>query len=448
VTVQMDCSSIRWKSLIGGVMLASVCVSATAHAQPGDHIRIGDAELVPKLVIGSKYRTNAYLMESNEEAGFALMVVPSAELELDGQDIKLDLGASYHLRKYFSSELSNLDRFRDGKFDLDLGLLPKSMIGFDLSETFASSSRESEAWYDASNALITHLSNDLAGALAFHPGGALEAKAGGHFVFDDYKVPPGANIDNQTNYNSRVGYGPEGSFKWRFFPRTAVLLNASMDWFKWSNNLVNIQPGAGQTTTQYGSYLGMPNGSLLTVSGGLRGRFTERVAVGLVVGYNKAVYDEQSVIDDGADEPEAVADIDVSAGFDEDSAGLDNLLANASLEYALSETHRVALGFDRSLEDSYFTNYVLHNYVFLRYRVLLGTRFGVGAEGGFAYETFHGEVARTDMVVRTRLNGTYAANEWLAVGAGVWWDRRASVDGLAEIEYDDVDINLNLTFTY
>jgi len=444
----MDCSSIRLKSLVGGVMLASVCVSATAHAQPGDHIRIGDAELVPQLILGSKYRTNAYLMETNEEAGVALMVVPSAELKLDGQDIKLDLGAAYHLRKYLSSELSNLDRFRDGKFDLDLGLLPKSMIGFDLSETFASSSRESEAWYDTSNALITHLSNDLAGALAFHPGGALEAQAGGHFVFDDYKVPAGANIDNQTNYNSRVGYGPEGSFKWRFFPRTAVLLNASMDWFTWEDNLVNIQSGAGQTSTQYGSYLGMPNGSIFTVSGGLRGRFTERVAVGLVVGYNKAVYDEQSVIDGGANEAGSEADLDVSAGFGEDSAGLDNLLANASVEYSLNETHRVALGFDRSLQDSYFTNFVLHNYVFLRYHVLLGTRFGVGAEGGFAYETFHGEVARSDMVVRTRLNGTYAANEWLAVGAGVWWDRRASVDGLAEIEYDDLDINLNLTFTY
>ncbi len=442
-------SSIRSRTVAGGVILVALGLSGSAHAQPGDHVRVGDAELIPKVVLGTKYRTNAYLQEAEETPGLALFLSPSAELKLDGQDVKLDLGASYHLRKYVNQDLANLDRFRDGKFDLDLGLLPKSVIGFELSETFASSSRESEAWYAESNALITHLRNDLGGALAFHPGGALEAKAGGHFSWDDYNVPEGSNIEADANYNARLGYGPAGEFKWRFFPRTAVLLNASMDWFKWNNNLVNIQSGAGQTTTEYGSYLGMPDGTLLTVSGGLRGRFTERIAVGLVLGYNKAVYDEQTVIDDGSNEPEAAGDIDpVASGFGTDSSGLDNLLANASVEYALSETHRVAVGFDRALQDSYFTNYVVHNYAFLRYHVLLGTRFGVGAEGGFAQETFRGEVARTDLVVRTRLNGTYAANEWLAVGAGMWWDRRASAEGIAQIEYDDIDVNLNVTITY
>ena len=449
VTVQMVRSSIRWRSLVGSFALGALAASGTALAQPGDHVRLGEAELVPKLILGSHYRTNAYLMETNEEPGVALMLVPSAELELDGQDIKLDLGAGYHLRKYLSSELSNLDRFRDGKFDLDLGLLPKSIIGFDLHESFISSSRESEAWYDESNALITHLRNDLSGALAFHPGGALEADAGGHFTFDDYNVPAGANVENDANYNSRLAYGPSGHFKWRFFPRTAVLLNASMEWFKWNNNLVNIQSGADQTTTEYGSYLGIPDGTLLSVSGGLRGRFTERIAIGLVLGYNKATYDEATVIEDGSNEPNAANDLDAAgSGFDADSAGLDNLAASANIEYSLSETHRVVLGYDRALADSYFTNYVVHNYLFLRYHVLLGSRFGLGAEGGLSLEGFRGEVARSDQVVRARLNTTYAANEWMAVGAGVWWDRRASAEGIAAIEYDDVQVNLNLTFTY
>jgi hypothetical protein len=51
-------------------------------------------------------------------------------------------------------------------------------------------------------------------------------------------------------------------------------------------------------------------------------------------------------------------------------------------------------------------------------------------------------------VVRTRLNTTYAANDWLAIGAGVWWDRRASADGIASIEYDDVTASLTATLTY
>jgi hypothetical protein len=449
VTVKMVRSSIGTGRFAAGAIVASLVLVGTAQAEPGDHVRIGEAELIPKLVLGSHYRTNVYLMESSEQGGVALMLQPSGELKLDGQDVKLDLGAGYNLRKYLDSDLANLDRFRDGTFKLDLGLLPKSMIGFDLDENLVSSSRESEAWYEENNALITHLTNDLSGALAFHPGGALEADAGGHFVYDDYNVPDEANVASDANYNSRIAYGPAAHFKWRFFPRTAVLVDASMDWFKWNNNLVNIQSGAGQTTTEFGSYLGLPDGTLWKVSGGLRGRFTERIALGLVVGYNKATYDEQTVIDDGADEPLAAGDLDAaSSGFDADSAGLDNLLAAASVEYSMSETHRIVLGYDRALNDSYFTNYMLHNYLFLRYHVLLGTRLGVAAEGGFRAESFRGEVERTDMVVRARVNGTYAANEWLAVGAGAWWDRRVSADGIADIEYDDVTANINLTFTY
>jgi hypothetical protein len=448
VTVQKLRSSVQWRSLVGCVLVGAL-MPGVAQAQPGDHVRIGDAELVPKLVLGSHYRTNAYLMESDEEAGVGLMLRPSAELELDGQDLDVGLGAAYHLRKYLNPQLSNLDRYRDGNFDLDLGILPSSVIGFELEDHLSSSSRESEAWYSESSALITHLRNDLSGALAYHPGGALEATLGGQFLFDDYNVPEDTNLDYDSNYNSRISYGPEGHFKWRFFPRTAVLLDASMEWFKWNNNLVNIRSGAGQSESEFGSYLGLPDGTLLTVAGGLRGRFTERVAVGVVVGFNKAVYDEETVINDAADESVDAVDTDAaSAGFDADSTGLHNLKAAAHLEYSLSETHRVVLGYDRGLQDSYFTNYVLYDYAFMRYNVLLGSRFGVSAEGGFRVENFEGEVDRTDQVVRTRFNGTYAANEWLAVGAGVWWDRRVSADQIAAIEYDDWNFNLNLGFTY
>lgn len=451
MTVQTVRSSIgRWRSLAGCALLCAWALPGIASAQPGDHVRIGDAELVPKLVLGSHYRTNVYLMEADTRSGFALLVQPSANLKLDGQDVKLDLGAGYKMRKYLDKDLANLDRFRDGNFDLGLNLLPKSVIGFNLDEEFVSSSRESEAWYSDTSALITHLRNDLSGGVAYHPGGALEAQAGGHFVFDDYNVPEGANLERDQNYNARLAYGPKGEFKWRFFPRTALLLKASFDWFKWNNNLVNIQSAQGQSTTEYGSYLGIPDGTMFELMGGVRGRFTERIAIGLLVGYNTANYDEQTVLDDGATGATVTgSDVDpIADGFGKDAEGLDKLALAANFGYDLSETHKVAIGFDRGLRDSYFTNYMVHNYVYLRYSVLIGTRLGFGAEGGYRYEAFNGEVTRNDHVVRTRGNLTYAATEWLAVGGGVWWDRRASSDGLAEIEYDDVNVNLALTFTY
>ncbi len=431
-------------------MACGVACPVIALAQPGDHVRLGEAELVPELVVGSHFRTNAYLQEADERSAFALLLQPSAELELDGRDLKLNLGAGYKARKYLGADLSNLDRWRDGNFDLGLRVLPHSMLGFNLDENLSSTSRESEAWYSES-ALISHLKNDVAGQLAFHPGGALEVLAGGHFTFEDYDVPPDTNIEMNADYNSRLAYGPGGRFKWRFFPRTALLLESSMDWFKWNNNLVNIQPEAGQTTTEFGSYLGIPDGTLFKVGGGLRGRFTERIAIGLVAGYNNAVYDENTVVEDAANEPNASEygdDNPATQGFDADADGLDKLMASVHLEYDFSETHKAVLGYDRALHDSYFTNFVLHNYVFLRYNILLGTRLGLAAEGGYRLESFRGEVARADHVLRARGDLTYAASEWLAVGGGLWWSRRASSEGIAAIEYDDINVHLQATFTY
>ncbi|MFH1467737.1 MAG: hypothetical protein ABIO70_25345 [Pseudomonadota bacterium] len=192
-------------------------LSGVAVAGPGDHVRVGEAEIVPQVLLGTQFRSNVYLADTDVRSGVSLIVHPSATLKLDGKDLKMQALGAYDLRKYFEPELSNLDRFRDGTFKLDLRALPDSLIGVDLKESLVSSSRESESW-TSDSALIQHLKNDLSGKLAIHPGEALEGGLGGKFVFDDYNVPESANVAMDPNYNSRLAYGPEANFKWRFFP--------------------------------------------------------------------------------------------------------------------------------------------------------------------------------------------------------------------------------------
>jgi hypothetical protein len=170
----------------------------------------------------------------------------------------------------------------------------------------------------------------------------------------------------------------------------------------------------------------------------------------LVAGYNDGDFDEQTVVDAAGEAGASGVDIDpVASGFDKDPEGAQKLALEASVQYDLSETHKVTLGYDRGLSGSYFTNYLVHDYVFLRYNVMLGTRFGVSAEGGYRLESFHGEVTRSDHVVRTRGNFAYAANQWLRAGVNATWDRRASVGHEnAAIEYDDVGVGLTLTAIY
>ncbi len=424
-------------------------------------MRLGSAELIPSLRLGTFYRTNVFLQEANEQSGMALQVTPGVDLSLEKHEVELDLGGEYKLAKYFKPEFSSLDRFKDGNLTADIALLPNSVVGFELNERFVSSSRESEsqanisegAVDDGAESLIRHIKNDVGGELAFHPGGALDVRAGGHFMFDDYNVPEEATYSNDPNYNSRMQYGPEAKLKWRFFPRTALLLSASMDWLRWNNHLVDIRyadvdendalsPFPNDT---YGSYLAIPDSQHLKVSGGLRGRITRRLAVHLVPGFHSAKYDEETVT---AEASEDIEDGELSEDFDRDATGIEQLMISTGIDYDVRETQRFSLGYSRDLTDSYFTNFMVYNYVYTKYSVLFGGRVGLALEAGYRNEAFHGEVERTDHVVRARGDLSYGPSDWFQVGTGVWWDRRASADGQAEIEFDDLNAHLAMTFTY
>ncbi|HRE03842.1 MAG TPA: hypothetical protein PLV68_21275, partial [Ilumatobacteraceae bacterium] len=41
--------------------------------------------------------------------------------------------------------------------------------------------------------------------------------------------------------NSRFGYGPAVDARWRFFPKTAVVLDFRHEWFRWQDNVVDAQ---------------------------------------------------------------------------------------------------------------------------------------------------------------------------------------------------------------
>lgn len=437
-------------ALGAGVCLVAGGIPGAALAGPGDHIRFGQTEVVPQILLGTQYRSNVLLAEKDVQGGLSLIVHPSAALKLDGPKMKLQAAGAYDLRKYFDPDLTSLDRFRDGSLKGDLRLLPDSLLGFDVKESLVGSSRESESW-NSDSALIQHTKNDLGARLAIHPGEALEGGLGGRFLIDDYNVPAEANVLLNPNYNSRLGYGPEASFKWRFFPRTAVVFDTSMEWFRWNHNLVNIMSDMESlgADSPWGDYLAIPDGWLFSVKGGLRGRFTERITLGLVAGYNDADYDEASVQEDPGAAAAGVEADPAVAGFDVDPSGAQKLTVSALFQYDLSETHKVVLGYDRAIADSYFTNYFVYDYVFLRYNVLLGARVGVGGEAGYRFENFFGEVTRADNVVRTRLGLNYSANRWLQANGSFQWDRRATVEQQYNtVDYDDFGVSLGVTFVY
>ncbi len=428
--------------------------TSVALAEPGDHIRSGNLEVIPALEIRGQRRSNVYLSEGEStdtdgnpvglepQAGTAIRIHPSLTATVKGTENTVDATFDYNMVKFLESQHKNLDRYKDLKFGLVTHLLNKSPVGLKLNERFHITGRETEA-VQASTAYVNHTMNHTGGRLSIRPGSSLEFDAGGVFTYDRYDISGETSNAGSPTLNSRVGYGPAVDMKWSFFPRTAIIAAYEQSWFSWENNLVDTQ-GDGLTASEFGSNLGIPNGNVWRTSIGLRGRLTEKLVLGLVGGYGQMDYDEDTVTGQGSEGNAK------SQGYDRDLRGFpEGILGLMELSYSPVTTQTFTFGYRKAFQDVYFTNFVDFHNVFFRYESLFADQVEMKLNAGYRYEQYVGEVNRDDHVLNIGTDLAYHVTKWFDVNGGVQWRQRGSADGNhGEIEYDDTTVSLGVTFVY
>ena len=440
-------SNGQWRMMGGlGAVLLLASLVRPARAEPGDHIRTGDAEIIPSVMVGSEYRTNVYLEQGLQgggatavNPGFNLQLVPRIEIAVAGTDVTLDLDAYYELTKYLTPGLNNLDQFRDFGLGGTFVVLPDALLGVKLDEHMMHEGTEDEATY-SDYAYTSHYSNESTGQLSVHPGGALQIDGGATFLYDDYNVPSPADPNQSIDLNQRVGFGPALNGQWTFLPKTAVVANFYYRWFDWKNNTLDAAGDEGQPTDE-GSVIAVPDFTAWHAETGIRGRFTDRLVLEFLVGYGQMIYDESS--------SDAAGDFsEGDVGADLTSFG-DGFTTTVGVNYTPEENQQLSVGYQKSFEDSYFTNYMVYHLGYFRYRGVFAQDWGVQTELSYRYESFVGEITRQDNVLGAALDGTYQLSDFAALGLGAGWTERSSADGQhPEIEYDDVNVHLQVTFTY
>jgi hypothetical protein len=446
-----------WKTMevwsVSGLVVG-LTVGRAAHAEPGDHIRTGDAQIVPSITLATEYRSNAYLEEglvgggdTAVNPGVDLKLTPKIEIDVKGADATLDFDAAYQIKKYLTPGLDNLDRYTDFTLGGSFVVLPDALLGVKLDERMSYLGYETEAYY-SDDAYTEHFGNTSQGQLSVHPGGALELDAGGTFLYDDYNVPAATNIDHSVNLNTRVGYGPTFTGQWKFLPKTAIVTDFYYRWYYWDKNILNAIGDEG-SPTDAGAVIGIPDFTEWQADAGIRGRFTERLVLEVLLGYGGMTYDETSVTD------AAPTGFDVSSDYAEGDIGADlkgfpaALTTTVGVNYTPQDNQQFALGYRKNFEDSYFTNYLSYHYVYFRYQGLFAQKWTTQAELSYRYEAFYGEIQRQDNVIGAKLDEGYKITDFAAVGLGAGWTERASADGEhPEIEYDDFNVHASFTFTY
>jgi hypothetical protein len=415
---------------------------ATVYGAAGDHIRFGDTVVVPALDLGFAYRTNPTRAENNESGGgLSLTAVPQLGISVDAPEVIVRFDGDWRARKYLTPQLlTALDRYADFSAGASVSAFHRRAVGFKVSDTANMKSSANETVNAAAGednafgrAYNTRFRNRLGGDLVVRAGPTLAFDLGGAWSFDDVGAPNYSGSGSTlVSINRRHKYGPTFNTAWTFFPRSALVLESEYNVLRWQNNLLDSSGSLEGTT---GNTIAVPNSTQFRVQSGLRGRLTERVVVVVMGGYGQAKYDGESAGGEG--------DVgDVNAG----AKGLDGLLASLQLKYELGEQQNLAIGYQKGFTDSFFTNYISYNAVNLALESEFGRRLGSQLAFVLRPEGYHGEIERTDLVMRGSFDLHVNLAPWVKLKPGVGWQHRNSTS--ASNNYDDISVQLLTFWTY
>ncbi|MBI3182553.1 MAG: hypothetical protein HYZ28_10480 [Myxococcales bacterium] len=278
---------------------------------------------------------------------------PGLRLELQSPATNLQFGghAEYLLYSGLLTPGSVGSSRPQAEFNLDAAFNKRGAVEFQVGSRYAFGDRSTNPMVNVGSQ--SHFF-DAKAALPVHPGGgALEVTPSAAFTIEKF-----IDSSNQLNDYENVGFGLDG--RWRFLPKTAVLLGATYD-----------LRGATQ---------------LLRASGGLAGLVSPKVSTVLKAGYG------HNFTGPGA-----------------------TVIGHVEVGYLMSETSTVKLGYVRTLNPLARTGVFGDDRVYLEGRALFGGRLALHGSGAFDWVTYYGN-ARTDQLVSLNLGPEYQFKPWLIGG--------------------------------
>jgi hypothetical protein len=427
-------------SFVGLVLVNSNQV----RAEENEYIGSGKSQFAPAISLSSEYRSNVYLSEGEAYGGAptvsatSLIVIPKVTYKLDGSNLKLMTGANYNLRKFFNSEFSNLDRFRDAQVLFGMSLLPDAIVGMEIDERLTISSREAAATAQGS-AYIQQVVNDVRSNLSISPGNVLDIDVGGFFQIYDYTGAISRDGVEPQSLNNKYSYGPWWNASWKFLPKTAFFTEGEIEWFNWQNNVVMAAATCAGLTDQQ-CYVGIPNGKSTRIEIGLNGQISEKLLMKISVGKGTSIYDESAI--DGRNGEK------IAQNASADVEGSDGLLFDTQLAWYMTSKQQISLQYERNFIDVYFTNYSKYDQMVLEHNIDVLNRWNLSTGLQYRIDEYNGAVSRTDHRYSTQFASNFKLYKLTSLLTAVSWKRLINAEGDYSLEYDDLSASVGLVFGY
>ena len=267
-------SPLRW--LVVAAALAAVAPAARAAGDLG--FKIGEAgRLHLRLELDGQYDSNAlYSQGGTPVSAWLVDVIPGFELQVAGRNASLSLTGNLDVKQYLTEAAKDLSAVF-GNASLGASVNRDGTVGVELTDAYSRSDQTPSLSLD--QAVISN-HNDLKLAVPIRPGGgALDLSVAGQWVresFEQYVYPIACSPSAGPTCTTDVGaygynqYGGAVEARWRFLPRTALVLNG--DYFQ-------RDPDDDSVSLPVHGW---------RVYGGLAGLVTARLAVTLKGGYGAA----------------------------------------------------------------------------------------------------------------------------------------------------------------
>lgn len=452
-------------AIVGACMMgASFPLPQQAWAAPGDHIRAGNFTFIPSLRVGFGLNSNVFYspgvaqtgsLSDQALTGIQFVLAPTAQFTYDSDAVYVDFKGTYWLRKYLEQKLSNADRFGDFDIGLTTVFFRKSVVGFSLSDRAVQRTQPTDQ-PTSFQALLSQIRNDLDGYVNFRFGPEMQLDTGGGWSIQRFTVPGVADFRNQ---NTRNQYAVRARYKWKFFPRTAVVANFAYEMNRWRTNVVETQvpDDSAGLPGSLGNFLAVPNSDFIKATAGLRGRITKDFLFQIEAGYGVGNYSVNSIfeevgIDPSSGEQDNTEFDPALIGFDQGVKGVDGLLifARAAYDFGFEEQRKfgqmLTLDYRKDFGDSYFTNYMAWNFVQLELKSMWHPKITSRLAGSMRFEKYRGEVDRQDIFLNVVGGVGFRFTEWVRLNVDATWVQRASSD--PGIQYDNVNAQVAAVFTY
>jgi hypothetical protein len=388
-------------------------------------LQMGDSAIL-HAGIGAEagYDTNVfYDNEGGAQGAGILRILPFLELTNTTRTGEVpsghyyDLAASLLYREYLSNKVDEENRraFMPSIAG-SLELSGNQAVSLTLSDTFT---RTEDPPYFA-GAPITRNANLAMAQVRLTPGGGrlqgLVRYTNGIDIFDK-----SSSANSNYTYANAMSHEAMLDFSWKWLPKTAVFIQGRQGYVQYFND------GSGSGISKVSSYP-------LHVTIGLRGLITEKLSVGLAVGYANAFY---------------------SSG--QSTGGLwGSTYVSADVAYRPMLSTLVTLGYRHDFQNSIISNFYYVDGVYASLQQQLLTRISLSLSGRWEHRNFQGlqgaVTSRTDDFFQVGATADVTIRGGLYAGIGYSLlansSDQVSLVGSASPEYLKHQVFGRLGFTY